>query len=370
MLDLTLCFSYGMSLHAWDKRGMFSREVALYRRLREHGVPIRFITYGDSRDLHYAADLPGIQILPNRWRLRRGLYALLLPLLHAPWLQRTALLKTNQTDGALAALRAAQVWRRPLIARCGYMWSQNVERRQGKAAGQRAQAIERQVFTNAQQVVVTTQAMADDIRQRIPAAAGRVRVIPNYVDTDLFAPAPPTATPDIDLLFIGRLTAAKNLDALLAAVQPLNIRTMLIGAGEEGERLQRQFPSAQMQGRLEWAGSLPNHQLPDYLRRARVFILPSHYEGHPKALIEAMACGLPVIGTDVPGIRDLLRHGETGALCPPTPEGIREAVQTVLAVGALQARLGGQARQFVLEHFSLDRVVEQELDMLRAVYGG
>ncbi|NJO04104.1 MAG: glycosyltransferase family 4 protein [Chloroflexaceae bacterium] len=117
-------------------------------------------------------------------------------------------------------------------------------------------------------------------------------------------------------------------------------------------------------------GSVPNHDLPRYLQRARVFVLPSHYEGHPKALLEAMACGLPVIGSDVPGIRELLHHGETGYLCPPSPDGIRTAVELLLGDAALRHRLGQQARQYVLDHFALNRIVELELAMLHAVAAG
>jgi glycosyltransferase involved in cell wall biosynthesis len=78
-----------------------------------------------------------------------------------------------------------------------------------------------------------------------------------------------------------------------------------------------------------------------------------------------MACGLPVIGGDSPGIRELIRHGENGWLCGTDAASIRQAIRTLLGDEALRRRLGQAARAFAVEHFSLDRVVELELEVLR-----
>src|SRR5829696_8131604 len=93
---------------------MFDREVALYQRLQERGVQVTFVTYGDSRDLKYTERLPGINILCNRWKkLPHPMYERLLPLLHAPFLRRCDIVKTNQTLGSEPALRSARFWGKP-----------------------------------------------------------------------------------------------------------------------------------------------------------------------------------------------------------------------------------------------------------------
>jgi glycosyltransferase involved in cell wall biosynthesis len=101
-----------------------------------------------------------------------------------------------------------------------------------------------------------------------------------------------------------------------------------------------------------------------------VFILPSHFEGHPKTLIEAMACGLPVIGADTPGINNLIRHGETGFLCGTEPEQIREAIVSVLGDAGLRQRLGRNARDEAMATFSLDAIVQKELAVLEEAVSG
>jgi glycosyltransferase involved in cell wall biosynthesis len=100
-----------------------------------------------------------------------------------------------------------------------------------------------------------------------------------------------------------------------------------------------------------------------------MFILPSHYEGHPKTLLEAMSCGLPVVGTDVPGIRELIVHGETGYLCDPSSQGIRAAIGELLWNKDLRKRIGTNAREYVVENVSLSKIVDKELALLREVSG-
>jgi glycosyltransferase involved in cell wall biosynthesis len=82
-----------------------------------------------------------------------------------------------------------------------------------------------------------------------------------------------------------------------------------------------------------------------------------------------MACGLPVIGADSPGIRELIVHGETGWLCGLDAKSIREAILYLLARPDLRAELGRNARRYVVENLSLERIVEMELALLREVAG-
>lgn len=362
-MRLTLFFTRGVSLQIWVQRGMFEREIAIYQRLRQEGIEVGFVTYGDRRDLDLTSRMPGIKILCNRWHLPLSRYQRWLHLLHAPWLWRSDMIKTNQTPGADIALHTARFWRKPLIARCGYMWSEFVANKQGAdaQATHHAQAIESQVFSAAQQVIVTTPMMADDIKHRIPAAASRTVVIPNYVETDRFLPLN-HAEYDFDLIFIGRLVLQKNVSSLLEAIAPLKARLIIIGSGELQEPLKQKF--AHLSDRICWQGNVSNAELPSYLNRACLFILPSYYEGHPKVLIEAMSCGMPVIGAKSPGIQELIQHGENGWLCNTDPESIRTAVEHLLAQPDLRTKLGRNARQFVLENFALDEIVYKE----RALY--
>lgn len=366
MLDvqLALFFTRGLSLATWEQVGMFEREVAIYRRLQQNGLRVTFVTYGDASDLRYAGRIPGIRILCNRWGLPTRLYERWLPLLRGWGLWRADVYKTNQTDGADVALSAARLWRKPLIARCGYMWS-DLAAHSGAdrvAEAGRARHTEERVFHGARRVVVTTPANRDYAVQKHALPADKVRVVPNYVLTDLFTPD--GTNPNHNrLCFIGRLSPEKNPLALVQACAGLEVELVMVGGGplrasvlELAERLDVN---------VNLMGNVPHVELPDVLRQCVMFLLASPHEGHPKTLLEAMACGLPVIGANSPGIRDLIRHGETGWLCGADPPSIRAAIQELLARPRLRAELGRNARHYVVEHFSLDRIVEMEMSVIR-----
>jgi glycosyltransferase involved in cell wall biosynthesis len=117
---------------------------------------------------------------------------------------------------------------------------------------------------------------------------------------------------------------------------------------------------------VRFSGNVPHRGLPPIFAGADVFVLPSHFEGHPKALLEAMSCGLPTVGADSPGIREVLCDGETGLLCGTDAGSIRTAIRRVLGDRELAARLGTAARAYVVANDSLDLTLERELRVLSA----
>jgi glycosyltransferase involved in cell wall biosynthesis len=369
-LCLTLFFTRGVSLRTWDRAGLLEREVALYRRLQERGVQVAFVTYGGRADLAYRNRLPGIRILCNRWGLPLKRYERWLPWLHLPSWLRATVLKTNQVEGGEVALRVARRLGKKLIARCGYLLSDVSAREYGPDSpeAERARALEARLFTGADRVIVTTPAMRQTVVARYNLPENKVAVIPNYVDTDLFKPNSVVLRRPGRLCFVGRLEEEKNLFALLEAVRGLGVELVLVGNGRLRESLEAKAQAEHIPA--QFLGALPHRALPEVLNSTRVFILPSLYEGHPKTLIEAMACGLPVIGTDTPGIRDLITHRETGFLCGTTPAGLRAAILEVLGDADLRARMGRNAREFVVEHFALERVVEMEWALLAELADG
>jgi glycosyltransferase involved in cell wall biosynthesis len=222
--------------------------------------------------------------------------------------------------------------------------------------------MEAAVFKAADRVIVTTPAIRQTIIERYGIEPGRVWIIPNYVETERFKPSPGSRQPNL-LCFIGRLHEQKNIMALLDAINGLNVELNIIGGGDLQKKLVTKVQEERL--KVHFLGNIPNTDLPAYLNRASLFILPSHIEDHPKALLEAMACGLPVIGTDVPGIREVVRHRDTGYLCGTSPREIRASIQDVLGDQEMCDRMGRNAREYVVKHCALETVKEMELELLR-----
>jgi glycosyltransferase involved in cell wall biosynthesis len=110
---------------------------------------------------------------------------------------------------------------------------------------------------------------------------------------------------------------------------------------------------------------VPHAELPVLLNSSELFVLPSHFEGSPKALLEAMACGVPVLGAASPGIREVLIHRHSGFLCGPSPAEIRSALVELFSDAPLRARLREGGVRYVEEHCSLTIAAQRERALLR-----
>lgn len=361
-MNITLFFTYGTSLRTWERTGMLDRELAIYRKYIEMGHAVSLVTYGRKDRRRYDKQLGNIRICCNEFGLPHDLYARLIPRIHAGTLRHTDVVKSNQTPGALTALNAARRFGKPMVARSGYLHSEFLANQHGADAPESLAALdeEHRLFTKADHIIVTTPMMQSAILSKLPEVEKKLSIIPNYVDTALFAPS--GSPKEIDLLFIGRLVPQKNLFTLLDALAGLGLRTACIGSGELEQDLKKKSNLLGLD--IAWLGNVPNPEIARSLDQAKAFILPSLYEGHPKTLIEAMSAGLPVIGTNVPGIREVIHHEETGLLCEPTVEGIRSALRTLMADNQTKAKIGKQARAFVIEHFALDRIAASEEQIL------
>lgn len=365
---LVLFFTRRMSLAKWHESGMLNREIALYRELVNRGVKVSFVTYGGHDDQEFAKTLPGIEVCSNTFRLPRRWYERAIPFVHRRVLANCDVIKTNQTQGGEIAARSARLFDKPLIARCGFMWSKFEALHHGENSPQARDADqeERKLFSSAYKVVVTTPEMEESVNCRV-STRSPVSVIPNFVDINQFINAHRTGVREFDLVFVGRLVPQKNVESLLAAIQPLNVRLLMIGGGGDVPIWKQRY--AHLSDRVTWIGNVEHAQLATHLQRAKAYILPSHFEGHPKTLIEAMACGLPVVATNVDGIRGVVEHDRTGCLANTDPSSLRVAIECVLSDSEMRQRLGEAARIEAVERFSLDRIVEMELNVIQEACG-
>jgi glycosyltransferase involved in cell wall biosynthesis len=366
-MRLVVLFSRGMSLHGWRAAGLLDRELALYRAMRPYLEHLAFVTYGDAGEAALAAQVPGVDVLSNRWRLPSNVYSILAPVLHRRVLRQATVFRTNQLNGAWTGVIAKRLFNKKLVVRCGFVWSDFVTRlHPGNWRHAVALRLERLAVRAADAVILATESDRDTIVERHGIRRERTHLIPNFVDTEAFRPLPGVTREPGRTTFVGRLDDQKNLPALIEAVETLpGVRLVIIGDGPRRHLLESW--ARQRRVNVSFLGVRQHAELPALLNRSAVFVLPSHYEGHPKALLEAMACGVPVIGTRVTGIQELLRHRETGYLCGTSAAELREALREVLGDAALSGRMSAGARDDVCEFNSLKSAVERELAVLRAL---
>jgi D-inositol-3-phosphate glycosyltransferase len=173
-------------------------------------------------------------------------------------------------------------------------------------------------------------------------------------------------TEDKILLYVGRVDPMKGVDRLLAATTLLKdqvqFKLLIIGGddppGREQERLQDMAQRLGIGESVIFAGSLPQEELPFYYSAADVFALPSHYESFGMVGLESLACGTPVVATDVGVYPEILNGGLTGRLASGnSPDSIAEKISEVLSLSKNGESLPREIRKAV-ERFTWSAVAD------------
>jgi glycosyltransferase involved in cell wall biosynthesis len=195
------------------------------------------------------------------------------------------------------------------------------------------------------------------------APRATVQTLPNAVALRE-VPAPVAEGTPMRILFSGRIGARKGAFELLRAFARLASKfptATLVCAGDgEGEQLKKLAADLGVADRVECPGWLSAEQMADELRRASIYALPSHQEGVPIALLEAMSHSLPVITTPVGGIPEVIESDRNGVMVTPGDvDAIERELEKLLQSPAERARLGAAARATIAERYSLESTIER-----------
>lgn len=350
----------GGSLGNLERTGQLRRFIDNY--LAAYAEGFDEVYYFSYRDEDY--DLPkGCTLVPNRTG-RSKAYGILLPILQRETLAKCSVLRVMQAPGAHPAILARWLYGIPYAVTFGYDYT-GVAKAEGMGPARLA-AMRWREWLACRYASVIIQP-GPSVRERLSriAAPGKIVSIPNGVNVDQFKP-PEAPSPDACPLFVGRLSRVKNLPLVVRALGGIpGTRFRVIGSGPLEEEILSLGRSAGVI--IEHTRSIPNEQLPEELARAGIFIMASVNEGTPKALLEAMASGCACLVNDAPGLRDLIRDGETGLRFDGTEEGCRSKLLLLLRDRELRARLGANARAFVVAHYNLNTEMEREVRLLQAL---
>jgi glycosyltransferase involved in cell wall biosynthesis len=215
----------------------------------------------------------------------------------------------------------------------------------------------------------------DDRRMLVDAGViAPHRVVPiqgSGVDTATFAPAPEAAGTPIAAL-VSRMLWDKGVGETVQAARLLKergagVRVALVGDPDPDNPASiplDQLREWQAEGAVVWRGH--TEDVAAVLRDTHIAVLPSYREGLPKSLLEAAAAGRPIIASDVPGCREITRHGENGLLVPvKDARALADAIERLANDAELRQRMGRRGRELVEEAFSEAAVVERTLALYR-----
>lgn len=193
------------------------------------------------------------------------------------------------------------------------------------------------------------------------------------VDLDVFAPAPsPPPAPPVRIVLAARMLADKGVREFVEAARLLrhtapDAQFILAGGLDPANRsaiARTELDAWAREPNIEWTGHVSD--MAALYRSAHIACLPSYREGLPKALLEAAACGLPVVTTDAPGCREIVVDGRTGRLVPVrNAAALARALAALIADPALRTEMGAAGRDFVADGLSVEAVVGRIVSVYR-----
>lgn len=218
----------------------------------------------------------------------------------------------------------------------------------------------RKAFHDATLIICLTKSDSLEV-QRLGCPHEKIRIIPNGVDIEKFKPSNRRLD---DLIFWGgRFIPQKGLEYLIEAFALITkerpkAKLMMTGNGPLFPKIYGLVKRYKLEKNVLFRGYVARNTMPDLLGVASVYVLPSLKEGMPYALLEAMACGLPVIGSNIPGVNDVIVNGENGLLVPPRdPKALAEAILTLLNDVKMRKKLGQNARELIVKKYNWNKII-------------
>lgn len=204
--------------------------------------------------------------------------------------------------------------------------------------------------------------------EKLGIASANIRVIHNGIDTSLFVPPEGgRGKTDNQILWIGRLVPGKRVDCLIDAFNILvhkkqDYRLTIVGEGPLKEKIKCKIRDLGLSQYISLRDFIANSELPELYRNSSVFVLTSINEGVPRTILEAMACGVPVVSTKLPQLMNIVEG--CGILVPlKDPKSVAEAVSRITTDRELAQKLGNNGRVKVVKDYSWQDTVKKTLEL-------
>ncbi len=226
---------------------------------------------------------------------------------------------------------------------------------------------EKLCFRQATCVWITTQSLAEKAEN---LGAKKVKVIPNWIDIDrrLEHSFEKYNSSKYQILFVGRLHPVKRVGLLIQAFCQLSrvhkqASLLIVGDGEERQQLMGLATDLGIVNAVKFLGFQSHEKVLKIMSESDLLVLPSLMEGNPRVLVEAMMSKVPIVATNVPGIADIVKSGETGFLVDkPTPERLAETISHVILNREKAIYVAENANSFAKKNFSKEEVLKKYHD--------
>jgi glycosyltransferase involved in cell wall biosynthesis len=200
-----------------------------------------------------------------------------------------------------------------------------------------------------------------------------ITVVGNGVDEKTFTPVRNKNRTQRYILYTGVLRARKGLFDLIECAKHVckvhpDVKFVICGTGPFLHKLKKEAQRLGVQKQIDFLGYVKRNKLIEIYQNATVHVVPSHYEGLPTVLLEAMSCGLPVVATNVGGNSEVIRSGVNGFLVPAkSPETMANIILKLLDDNTLREKIGRAARKTIEKCYTWDKITDNVLECYEEV---
>ena len=298
-----------------------------------------------------------VRVIPNKYNLHRFIYAILLPLLNLKIILECNILRVYHLFGIPPAIIAKLFFGKPFIFNYAYDY-EKIAKIEAKRLNYFLLIFLKPIaFYFASKIFVANKQLMKKVNVQ------KSVFLSNGTDVNFFKPLKSTNPENsLKLLSVGRLEKQKNFENLIMALKGLKVQLIIVGQGSLKDELLKIAKINEV--KMTIIPRVENRDMPKLYNQADIFVLPSYIEGSPKVLLEAMSCGLPVLGSDAEGIDEVL-NGTNGRKCGTSSKSISEAVNYLIKNPGFRVQAGKEARKFIVNNFNLEVLLKKEIKIIK-----
>lgn len=361
--------TFPISVEDWQKNGSISRELEYLRKIFK-GNKIYIFNYGsvDSQIKDKFVDFKFIKLCEYKSsNFLKFFSSIKFILLNKKLLNSIQIVRSNQLWGSWLCLLVKIIFKKKFILRCGYELYFNIVNEVNFLKSSIVYFISLILYKFSDNIVVTTKNLKLYISKKYFVPYNKITVIPNFINLKRFKNLKLKKNKN-SFIVVGRLSNEKNYLYILNSF--LNIkfdfRLTIVGSGPMENQIKHFIKQHNLKEKIILKSKIDNDSMAKIYNMHENFILSSSYEGNPKSLIEAMACELLVIGSNVRGINELIDDKENGILFNiNNPNALRKVINAICACEIDKTELlKKNARKKIELNYSLEQILLKEKKLL------
>lgn len=373
MTKVALIFSYNTSIETWKKNGSFVREIEPFIKMSKKGkYSYKFYTYDLSKKKFLKFKNRKIEIFSiytkfpfYKNKYLRFILSFIYPFFVKKDFLDVDIIKTNQMWGSWVGVILKFILNKPLIIRCGYeIYRNEIILNKSFLRKIFLKIISKISYSYADYILVTTKSIKNFIIQNFKINKKKIFIQKNWIDTIKFYTLPKKKK--LNSIFVGRLSEEKNLIDLIKIIKKINIPLSIYGEGPQKNILKNMI-GEEFKNKIIIKGNIQNNKLPSIYNKHNIFFLNSKAEGQPKSLLEAMSCGLIVIGKNSPGINEIIKHKKNGFLLNSNNSNLNEIFKIIKSKNLRNYKMPLQARKYILNNHSIMKYIEIEKKIYKKI---